>query len=114
VVAFYLQGVPVEESMRFSIDRQWGRLPRSFPVGAVYVVEGRGGQYGHLRVSSRYVIMPGGQRVDVPAKLGRTSGARAFRRRQPGSVPPAINRAPVQAGTRAKKIAIVGGTSREE
>jgi hypothetical protein len=100
--------------MRFPTDRQSSDLPRSFPVGAVYVVEGRGGQYGHLRVSSRYVIMPGGQRVDVPAKLGRTRRVRALRRRQPGNVPQAGNRAQVYAGTRAKKFAIRGGTSREE
>jgi hypothetical protein len=100
--------------MRFPTDRQSSHLPRSFPVGAVYVVEGRGGQYGHLRVSSRYVIMPGGQRVDVPAKLGRTRRVRAHRRGQPGSAPQAGSRAPVHAGTRAKKNAVVGGTSREE
>jgi len=98
--------------MRLPTDRQLSRLPRSFPVGAVYVVEGRGGQYGHLRVSSRYVIMPGGQRVDVPAKLGRTRRARALRRRQPDTLPQANNRAQSRAGARSKKIVLVGGTTR--
>ncbi len=108
MVAFYLQGVPMEEPMRLSTDRQMSRLPRSFPVGAVYVVEGRGGQYGHLRVSSRYVIMPGGQRVDVPAKLGRTSRPRAVRRWQPTTLPQAGNRAQSRTGTRPKKFVAVG------
>jgi len=100
--------------MRFPTDRQSSHLPRSFPVGAVYVVEGRGGQYGHLRVSSRYVIMPGGQRVDVPAKLGRTRRVRAHRRgsrvvlRRPAAVP----RSMPEPGR--KKMPVVGGTSREE
>ena len=102
--------------MRFSTDREWSRLPRSFPVGAVYVVEGRGGQYGHLRVSSRYVIMPGGQRVDVPATLGRTNSGRArgLQRRQSGSVNQGGNRAQSRPGTRAKKFAVGGGTTGEE
>jgi hypothetical protein len=104
---------PLEEPMRFSIDRQWSRLPRSFPVGAVYVVEGRGGQYGHLRVSSRYVIMPGGQRVDVPAELGRTS-TRARRRRQSDSVNHGGNHAQIHPGTNVKKFAVRGGTTRQE
>jgi hypothetical protein len=100
--------------MRLPTDRQLSRLPRSFPVGAVYVVEGRGGQYGHLRVSSRYVIMPGGQRVDVPAKLGRTSRTRALRRWQPGTLAQANNRAQSRTGTRPKKYVLVGGTTRQE
>jgi hypothetical protein len=100
--------------MRLPTDRQLSRLPRSFPVGAVYVVEGRGGQYGHLRVSSRYVIMPGGQRVDVPAKLGRTSRARALRRRQPGTLAQANNHAQSRTGTRPKKFVLAGGTTRQE
>ena len=44
------------------------RLPKSFPVGAVYVVEGKGGQHGRLNVSARYVVLPSGKRIDVAAK----------------------------------------------
>jgi hypothetical protein len=92
--------------------RQAGRLPRSFPVGAVYVVEGRGGQYGHLRISARYLIMPGGQRVDVLSTLGRQDRFRA-RRRHPQTRQPR-NHAPGRAESGAKKIALVGGTTAEE
>jgi hypothetical protein len=99
--------------MRLPTNRKLS-LPRSFPVGAVYVVEGRGGQYGHLRVSSRYVIMPGGQRVDVPAKLGRTGRAGALRRGQPATLTRAGNRTQSRTSTGPKKFAVVGGTTREE
>jgi hypothetical protein len=51
--------------------RQSSRLPKRFPVGAKYVVEGRGGEDGKFRVSSRYVALPGGQRVNIPADFGR-------------------------------------------
>ena len=44
------------------------RLPKRFPVGTTYVVEGRGGESGKLLVSSRYVVLPGGQRVDIAAQ----------------------------------------------
>jgi hypothetical protein len=44
------------------------RLPKSFPVGAVYVVEGAGGDQGRLSVSARYVLMPGGKRIDIPGQ----------------------------------------------
>ena len=43
------------------------QLPRRFPVGATYVVEGVGGAEGHLRVIAHYVVLPGGRRVNIPA-----------------------------------------------
>ena len=57
--------------MRLPIDRQSSPLPKRFPVGARYVVEGRGGEDGHLRVFSRYVVLPGGQRINVPSDPGQ-------------------------------------------
>jgi hypothetical protein len=36
------------------------------PVGARYVVEGRGGKDGEFRIFSRYVVLPGGRRINVP------------------------------------------------
>jgi hypothetical protein len=92
--------------------RQTRRLPRSFPVGAVYVVEGRGGQYGHLRISARYLIMPGGQRVDVLSTLGRSDRFRA-RRWHPQTRQP-HNNAPGRASAGAKNFALVGGTTAKE
>jgi hypothetical protein len=44
-------------------------LPRRFPVGATYVVEGYGGEDGDLRVISRYVVLPGGCRINVPGAV---------------------------------------------
>ena len=41
------------------------RLPKRFPVGTTYVVEGQGGEHGQLLVSSRYVVLPGGQRIEI-------------------------------------------------
>jgi len=58
-------------------DRSKG-LPRSFPVGATYVVEGRGGADGVFRVLSRYVMLPRGQRIDLPAAVERPSTPRAL------------------------------------
>jgi hypothetical protein len=63
--------------MRLPIDRQSSPLPKRFPVGARYVVEGRGGEDGHLRVVSRYVVLPGGQRINVPPDPGQTPGLSA-------------------------------------
>jgi hypothetical protein len=97
--------------MRSRTIRRSDALPRFFPVGAVYVVEGKGGQYGHFRISARYLIMPGGQRVDMLSKFGRPSHNAARRRQLPTRKP--HTRAPARA-TGAKKFALVGGTTRDE
>jgi len=48
-------------------------LPDRFPVGTRYVIEGRGGGQGRLRVQSRYLEFPDGRHVDLPVDLaGRT------------------------------------------
>lgn len=74
------------------INRQPSALPTSFPLGSVYVLEGTGGQYGHLRVSSRYVVLPGGQRIDVPAAPGRSEPHTGSRTRL--SCAPKVGRMP--------------------
>ena len=61
--------------MGLPIDRLSSRLPRRFPVGAKYVVEGYGGEEGKLRVIARYVVLPGGQRINVPAGIAAGLGA---------------------------------------
>ena len=68
--------------MGLPIDRLSSRLPRRFPVGAKYVVEGYGGEEGNLRVIARYVVLPGGRRINVPADLSQPASPRprAFRR----------------------------------
>jgi len=107
--------------MSLPLNRQLTVLPRRFPVGSIYVVEGRGGEYGHLRVSSRYVILPGGERIDVQAKPGRAelAGTLRWRRLRPSSPPQNQVRIPLSAGPKessplAKKFALSGGTTRRE
>lgn len=66
--------------MRVATEPRRARLPKSFPVGAVYVVEGKGGEHGALDVSARYVLMPGGKRIDVAAKRSQPAAAAPVRR----------------------------------
>jgi hypothetical protein len=94
------------------------RLPERFPVGATYVVEGFGGGNGDLRVIARYVVLPGGQRINVPAELSVPAPrALAFRRRSNAKQSQAKRRAgdalkgaPKKAGGSLKKIAARRGT----
>ncbi len=92
--------------MQLSLRRNLSRLPRQFPVGTTYVVEGRGGKDGHLRVFSRYVVLPDGQRINLGAEgqaqkqesAGSTTArARRCRSRQ--------SRAPGGVATRGKSHA---------
>lgn len=50
-----------------TVDHFSRLLPDQLPVGASYVIEGFGGESGNLRVISRYVLMPDGHRINVPA-----------------------------------------------
>ena len=64
-----------------------GRLPRRFPVGTRYVLEGVPCEEGRLRVISRLLVLPNGEEFDLthatlePAPRRRSHGARAPRRR---------------------------------
>ena len=66
--------------MGLPIDHLSSRLPRRFPVGAKYVVEGYGGDVGNLRVIARYVVLPAGGgsmfRLILPSRHRR--GRRLF------------------------------------
>ena len=42
-------------------------LPREFPEGTRFVVEGRPDPDGKTRIVSRYLVFPDGRRVDIPA-----------------------------------------------
>jgi hypothetical protein len=53
--------------MHLSLSRKTSRLPKRFPVGTTYVVEGCSGEDGNLRVFSRYVVLPNGQRINLGA-----------------------------------------------
>jgi hypothetical protein len=41
------------------------RLPRRFPVGTRYVLEGVPAKEGHLQVISRLLVLPNGQEFDL-------------------------------------------------
>jgi hypothetical protein len=88
--------------MRQSHD-QSSSLPTRFPVGAKYVVEGRGGDDGQLRVFSRYVLLPGGRRIKLPADLGQLPSQRSRR-----------NRGSIGQRSRPKKIVGRGGAARPQ
>jgi hypothetical protein len=93
--------------MRLS-HHQSSSLPARFPVGARYVVEGRGGEDGQLRVFSRYVVLPDGRRIKLPAdpyplsKLSASGSRRSSRTR-------ASHRR-----SRGKKITTRAGTPRQQ
>ena len=57
------------------------RLPSRFPVGTRYVIEGRGGGDGRLRVHVRYIEFPDGRHVDLPVDLAERTRTRSRRRR---------------------------------
>jgi hypothetical protein len=48
--------------------RQAVRLPKRFPVGTKYVIEGRCDEDGVFHTSARYVLLPNGRHIDLPKK----------------------------------------------
>lgn len=62
------------------MNRLAGNLPERFPVGTRYVVEGSGGNDGHLRIRLRYLAFPDGRRVNLRVR-GR-DGSRSRPRRR--------------------------------
>jgi hypothetical protein len=90
--------------------KQQSRLPKRFPVGTTYVVEGRGGEDGHLRVFSRYVVLPNGERINLEADFAGPAMPRA--RRSPNR---SQNRTPNDGKRRpggSKKNLAEAGTTR--
>jgi hypothetical protein len=84
-------------------------LPEQLPIGASYVVEGYGGETGNLRVISRYVLLPDGRRINVPADfalpVARWRAARGRNRLQ--------RKAKTRPLATRKKILAERGTSRQ-
>jgi hypothetical protein len=89
-----------------------GRLPKRFPIGATYVVEGHGGENGHLRVFSRYVLLPGGRRINLGGDFGG-SGTAGSRRRSRDRVEKQAPASEKRRSARGKKILMGAGTSRQ-
>lgn len=103
--------------MHLALRRKLCRLPKSFPIGTTYVVEGhvvagQGDEAGdRLQVFSRYVVLPSGQRINLGTNLGSNLGA---------AVPRGGSRSRSQGTARgqtkrrlagAKKMMAGGGTS---
>jgi hypothetical protein len=59
-------------------------LPSRFPIGTRYVVEGRGGGEGRLRIRLRYLEFPDGRQVELPVDLAHRGRARRRRIRRRG------------------------------
>jgi hypothetical protein len=89
--------------MGLSKNRLKRSVPRRFPVGAKYVVEGHGGAEGHLRVVARYIELPGGRRINISGSqtlsFDRSRGSQTLRT-QPK----------IRGGTTSKKFAGRRGT----
>jgi hypothetical protein len=94
--------------MGLPIDRLSSRFPRRFPVGAKYVVEGYGGEEGNLRLIARYVVLPGGRRINVPADLSQPVSPRALAFRRSSN--PKRSRAKARPESVGKKFAARRGT----
>jgi hypothetical protein len=52
------------------------RLPSRFPVGTRYVIEGRGGGKGRVRISLRRLEFPDGRKLDLPLEADRIAPPR--------------------------------------
>ena len=95
--------------MSLSVRHKLSRLPKRFPVGTTFVVEGRaiaanGKSDEHLRVFSRFVVLPGGRRVDLGSDATAVIRTRRARRRNRQSAAP-------RPSAGAKKIVSERGTT---
>lgn len=96
--------------MPLSVRHKLSRLPKRFPVGTTFVVEGRaiatsGKNNEQFQVFSRFVVLPGGCRIDLgsdAAAAGTRSRRARSRNRQSTGPRPA---------SRAKKIVTERGTT---
>ena len=58
------------------------RLPSRFPVGTRYVIEGRAGDEGRLRIHLRYLEFPDGRQVELPSNMAERTRSRRRRPRR--------------------------------
>lgn len=57
-----------------------GHLPRRLPVGTRYVLEGVPAESGRMRVISRLLVLPNGQRFDLTNEICKPARQRPARR----------------------------------
>jgi len=105
-------GVAGRVVMGVSVNRSPGQLPRRFPVGATYVIEGYGGEEGKLRVIARYVVLPDGRRINLADDFSGPASPRVRRRTRSRGENQAQNRGKTRSARR-KKIMAGGGTTRQ-
>ena len=99
--------------MHLSADHKPNRLPKRFPIGTTYVLEGRGGEHGDLRVYSRFVVLPGGQRINLAGDSGGDfAGPASPRVRSPRRSGNGTSNGG-KATASAKKIMVQAGTRRQ-
>ena len=81
------------------MSRQVVRLPKRFPVGTKYVIEGRCDEEGVFRTSARYVLLPNGRHIDLPKKsiAHKTVSPSIVPRRAPALARPRRTRARAEA-----------------
>jgi hypothetical protein len=68
------------------------RLPSRFPVGTHYIVEGAPGKGGQLTIVSRYLVMPSGERYDLPTAAGQVRKPADLVREARGNAQPRATR----------------------
>ena len=97
--------------MHLSTSHNSRNLPKKFPIGTTYVVEGRGGEAGELQVYSRYLVLPGGKRIN----LADDPQVKAERRRtrRPTSARGGSRNQRKPTSVTAKKISTGVGTPRQ-
>jgi hypothetical protein len=98
--------------MPLSLRHKLSRLPKRFPVGTTFVVESRGiaadGKNNeNLRVFSRFVVLPGGRRIDLGSDATALTRSRRARSRNQ-------QRAASRAPCGAKKIVSEPGTTLQQ
>src|SRR5262249_31901668 len=69
--------------MPLSLRHKFTRLPKRLPVGSTLVIEGRtvagnGKKTPHFQILSRFILLPGGRRIELG---GDSSGGSARNRR---------------------------------
>ena len=92
--------------MPLSLRHKFNRLPKRFPVGTTFVIEGQtvagdDDNNRQLLVFSRFVVLPGGRRIDLGPVSGGSSRVRRTRSRTP--------QAPQRRRSGASKKIVTGG-----
>jgi hypothetical protein len=95
--------------MPLSLRHKFHHLPKRLPVGSTFVIEGRtvagdGEKNRHLQVFTRFIVLPGGRRIELSSDpSGSARNRRARERNRPAQ--------PQRRSGGAKKIVAGRGTT---